>query len=646
MNKQNNILKESISEKVYHFTNATSFLKFVENDSISLSQCDPNSTDDMGNNGYLFYLSLTRNFNSRVGYVGAKNNYNGEFIQGNSAYDTKDALNVRIEFDGNKLNRKFKGGPVEWIQYRKQWEDTKKCISEYGEKLTKKMETSGIKARFLLAACRFYTENNIPIDDIVNLFKEWHTYVERIDKEKAQNTNDLSYDEFISILNAHKENFGIQNEINESDDYGYYETDDDDNSFFKDYEHSLYKPTKFSQEYMSLYSETEDRIYSNETELSPLSEYITNVDILIPLVRRNSKGAIETIDSIKRIFRSENYKKFEDKIKCFLSLTDFNDYTRRNGVSIDYILEKYKAIKKDESIFKHENSIGESALGVLAKFIFVINYPSDDIYSKISENMTKCGLDRYVTLKTFYKNGEKVSLTRGRPSKELEVKYENVNLKDYVLNLVKNENIEQEIASFSKVRGYYHDLMTQYLGRRQGEIKLGIAKMLANWCKMYGKAVNKKANEFYNKINSCLNNNSSNKDTDFIFKELDYIMGTEFMENIFNMFGINKNVSKNLIIKLLKLNLKKIKNIYKNKYFNYDEFFIFQSKLRKELTSNKETRGKKSDDATLAGFFKGKNRYSDANKYMNTMSESIKISRNEILEMINECINKIEKDGV
>lgn len=107
----NFILNESLTDTVFHFTNMRNLYYIVRTNSIILSSSYENSGDSKLSYEYPYYLSLTRSFSNKIGYVAHKNSSNS--YKG-KAKPLEDSLNVRIEFDGRLLNSKYKGTPVNY----------------------------------------------------------------------------------------------------------------------------------------------------------------------------------------------------------------------------------------------------------------------------------------------------------------------------------------------------------------------------------------------------------------------------------------------------------------------------------------------------------------------------------------------------
>ena len=105
------IIKESLTDVVFHFTTVRNLYNIVSNNKILLSSSFDLSTDSYMSSMYPYYLSLTRSFNSKFGYVGYKNSLPNDSKR---SVNISNALNVRIEFNGKMLNNNFKGAPVNY----------------------------------------------------------------------------------------------------------------------------------------------------------------------------------------------------------------------------------------------------------------------------------------------------------------------------------------------------------------------------------------------------------------------------------------------------------------------------------------------------------------------------------------------------
>lgn len=99
------VLNESVSSRVFHFLPIAAMANIAENDTIEFSSSNRPS-DKILSKGYPYYLSLSRTSSDNVGYVR---------MRISSGADAWKYCIARIEFDGDKLNANFKGGPVNYF---------------------------------------------------------------------------------------------------------------------------------------------------------------------------------------------------------------------------------------------------------------------------------------------------------------------------------------------------------------------------------------------------------------------------------------------------------------------------------------------------------------------------------------------------
>ena len=70
---------------------------------------------------------------------------------------------------------------------------------KYGEELANSILSNGIPNEYVYTACRYYTEDNIPIEVLQQKFRQWMSYVRNLGKETF-NINNLSYQQFDNII--------------------------------------------------------------------------------------------------------------------------------------------------------------------------------------------------------------------------------------------------------------------------------------------------------------------------------------------------------------------------------------------------------------------------------------------------------------
>jgi hypothetical protein len=91
------------------------------------------------------------------------------------------------------------------------FENYNSAKQKYGEKLVTQMANNGIPDKYLLSACRFYDEKNVPIQHLQHSFRQWMTYV--VKNDKSIDVNKLDYDEFQSVIQSYKNKYCVANVI-------------------------------------------------------------------------------------------------------------------------------------------------------------------------------------------------------------------------------------------------------------------------------------------------------------------------------------------------------------------------------------------------------------------------------------------------
>lgn len=82
---------------------------------------------------------------------------------------------------------------------------------KYGERIVKELSDVGIPPQYLLSACRYYKEKQIPIERIQQLFRQWMTYV--VKNSHTIDVNKLSFEQFYQTIQKCKAEYGIQNKV-------------------------------------------------------------------------------------------------------------------------------------------------------------------------------------------------------------------------------------------------------------------------------------------------------------------------------------------------------------------------------------------------------------------------------------------------
>jgi len=92
----------------------------------------------------------------------------------------------------------------------KLFENHNTAIQKYGEKIVNELTQLGLPPQYLLAACRFNTEDNVPPKTIVIQIREWMTYIA---KYENIDINNISYDEFSKLISDGKKKNSVPNVI-------------------------------------------------------------------------------------------------------------------------------------------------------------------------------------------------------------------------------------------------------------------------------------------------------------------------------------------------------------------------------------------------------------------------------------------------
>ena len=106
--KINETIDESFSNKIYHFTTYENLLYIAKYNAFFLNHVGNNKNDIYLNRNNEYYLSFTREKSSEVGYPAYMNGKYDEMLFINRRMSPSDSLFVRIEVDGEKLNKNFK----------------------------------------------------------------------------------------------------------------------------------------------------------------------------------------------------------------------------------------------------------------------------------------------------------------------------------------------------------------------------------------------------------------------------------------------------------------------------------------------------------------------------------------------------------
>ncbi len=178
------LIKESVNSNVYHFTTLNNMYSIAQLDTIQFSRSVDSKVDAMVNKNYQYHLSLQRTPVINMGYVHGRT-------------QTKDNdwnYIVRIEFNGDKLNRDFKGEPVNYFS------------NTYYSNLKNDLDKNKFKEKFNTTKS-VYRNGNFDIeplqgdkDSYYNMFILQSQYEDRIFSNEKKWSNISEYVKHIDIL--------------------------------------------------------------------------------------------------------------------------------------------------------------------------------------------------------------------------------------------------------------------------------------------------------------------------------------------------------------------------------------------------------------------------------------------------------------
>ena len=82
---------------------------------------------------------------------------------------------------------------------------------KYDESIVKVLSDIGIPPQYLLSACRFYQDIQVPIEKIQQLFRQWMTYV--VKNNQNIDVNKLSFEQFYQTIQKYKAEYGMPNKV-------------------------------------------------------------------------------------------------------------------------------------------------------------------------------------------------------------------------------------------------------------------------------------------------------------------------------------------------------------------------------------------------------------------------------------------------
>jgi hypothetical protein len=115
LQESKSLLKEGITDEVYHFTTLENFIKIMNTNTFRFSDLLYDLNDIINNTPlkkYKYYMSLSRTGSIKTGY-GNYQSDNSNFI-------------VRLKIDGKKLSQTYKGQPINYHNYGRKQKSSKK----------------------------------------------------------------------------------------------------------------------------------------------------------------------------------------------------------------------------------------------------------------------------------------------------------------------------------------------------------------------------------------------------------------------------------------------------------------------------------------------------------------------------------------
>lgn len=82
---------------------------------------------------------------------------------------------------------------------------------KYGERIAKELSDVGIPPQYLLSACRYFHDYQLPKERLQQLFRQWMTYV--VKNNQTIDVNKLSFEQFYQTIQKCKAKYGIPNKV-------------------------------------------------------------------------------------------------------------------------------------------------------------------------------------------------------------------------------------------------------------------------------------------------------------------------------------------------------------------------------------------------------------------------------------------------
>ncbi len=336
---QLNILKEALSDNVYHYTSLNSALKIVNSDTIFLQSALGGSADNT-NRKELYYMSFTRQKNVNFGY----------------AYKFR-TDGVRIEFDGQKLSQKFKGKAIDY------WGSSMGKMSYYTD--ARKNDSFDSKAHHTSNESEDRLFSNEPA------LYDAHKYIKRIDvifDPTKENQYQYVYHMLMSRLgrwifvydNENDFNKQSDNTLNKKiiDDYEnydkYYDTKPNDKIGRKTYDNVVGKVLQLifagefhndevGRESAKLLKQYGLEKYMNGALITRINNGYYNIKDLMNdvsneisgLSRQPNEESHKVVKLLTDYFKKHGFRNYRDLYKYKVTLGAVNDYDADNAIDLD-----------------------------------------------------------------------------------------------------------------------------------------------------------------------------------------------------------------------------------------------------------------------------------------------------------------------
>jgi hypothetical protein len=159
LQESKSLLKEGITDEVYHFTSLENFIKIMNTNTFRFSDLLYDLSDVIHNTPlkkYKYYMSLSRTGSIKTGY-GNYQSDNSNFI-------------VRLKIDGRKLSQSYKGQPINYHNYGRKQKSSKKTSFrfEYEDRILSNKPTIENFSNYVLSVDIIKitnSSNNFLLDD-------------------------------------------------------------------------------------------------------------------------------------------------------------------------------------------------------------------------------------------------------------------------------------------------------------------------------------------------------------------------------------------------------------------------------------------------------------------------------------------------